>query len=313
MRRTLALVALLAAVAGCGGPPPDRDYQQEPGASNAVATADVSETAEQRAGAGPNVSLTAAPGVAFHYRYAFRLPAERIAEVQERHAAACEALGTDRCRITGLHYEVRDERNIRGRLNLALEPSIARRYGREGVGAVVQADGSLVESEISGTDVGSGIRRSGRSIAENREELRRIEARLAGRLSADERERLEYEAQQLRAQIRAAQVDRQDAQESLATTPMTFTYGSGDFVPGPEGRQPLGSVLRDAGDNFLDGAVVLLAILLTLAPWALLALLLWLAARQLNRRYRQRAGATPETAQSPDPAAQPPFGAEGSG
>ena len=41
----------------------------------------------------PNISPTAAPGVAFKYGYEFSLSDERIATTQEVHASACEKLG----------------------------------------------------------------------------------------------------------------------------------------------------------------------------------------------------------------------------
>ena len=290
MRKSLALVPLFLAAAACGGPGSDRsEGPASPDGSASNATEDVamesSSSAQERAAAGPNISPTAAPGVAFNYRYAFRLAAERVAEVQEQHASRCEQLGPDRCRIVGLHFLRHDDENIEARLSFKLEPSIARIFGREGVGTVLRADGMLVESEISGTDVAPRIRQAGRSIAELREELSRVEARLRGRLTAGERSSLEYEAQQLRGSIRAAEQNRQDAQESLATTPMTFVYGSGRYVPGPQPRRPLGETLEDAWDNFLDGASILFVILVTLLPWALLGLLVWLGVRRVRRRF----------------------------
>lgn len=279
MRRSFALAVLLATVAACGGP---SGSGQEQGAPAPAADS----SARAPGDTGPNVAPTAAPGVAFRYRYFFRLPAERITEVQEQHAAMCEQLGPDRCRITGLHYEKLSEYDVRGRLDLALEPGIARRVGREGIAAVIRADGSLVESEISGADVGSGIRQAGRSIEQMGEELRRIEARLATRgLGAEERGRLEYEAQKLRDEMRGAEGRRAEAQQSLATTPLVFHYGSGNLAPGSDARPSFGRVLEDAGDNFLDGATMLFILLVTLAPWALAAGLLWWLVRWARRRF----------------------------
>jgi hypothetical protein len=305
MRTSLGLVALLLVTASCSGQP-QRDRESPGGgtssssASNsAEATSDLSSAPAERAGAagaGPNVSPTAAPGVAFNYSYAFRLEAQRIAQVQEQHAALCEQLGTNRCRITGMLYRVRNESDIEARLSFKLDPSIARRFGREGVNLVTRAEGMLVESEITGTDVGSTIRQAGRSIAQMNEDLRRLEARLAGRLSQGERENLEYQAQQLRDSIRAAQENRQDAQESLATTPMTFVYGSGDLVPGFDTRRPIRDALDQAGRNFIDGVAVLFVVAVTLLPWALLALLIWLAIRFVRRRWFR---ASPEAAPEP--------------
>ena len=312
MRSSLALAALLLITASCSGQPQDaRDSDRGGGTSSttsnsAEATSDLSSAPaapSERAGAtagGPNVSPTAAPGVAFNYSYAFRLEAERIAQVQEQHAALCEQLGTNRCRITGMLYRVRNESDIEARLSFRLDPSIARRFGREGVNLVTRAEGMLVESEISGTDVAPRIQQAGRSIQQLNEDLRRIEARLAGRLSQGERESLEYEAQQLRASIRAAQEGRQEAQESLATTPMTFVYGSGDLVPGFDTRRPIRDSLEQAGNNFIDGVALLFVIIVTLLPWLLLALLIWLAVRFVRRRWFR---------EKPEPVAPPAEGA----
>lgn len=299
MRRLLALVPLFLAISACGGGFEHRDAPRDSGegsvsnamgeATDASAPAPMSSSAEQRSAAGPSISPTAAPGVAFNYRYAFRLAADRIAAVQEQHAARCEALGVNRCRITGMLYRRHDDENIEARLSFKLDPSIARIFGREAVGTVTQAEGMLVESEISGTDVGTSIRQAGRSIAEMREELARLEARLRGRIGAGEKSDLEYQVQQLRASISAAEQNRAEAQESLATTPMTFAYGSGHVVPGPQPRRPLGESLEDAWDNFLGGASVLFVLLVTLLPWILLGLAAFLLVRWIHRRFFLRA------------------------
>jgi hypothetical protein len=299
MRRSLVLVPLFLGLASCSGGGREGDSGEAGSADSAFvandssADVDLGERApgaasSESSAAGPDVSPTAAPGVAFNYRYAFRLAAERVAQVQEQHAARCEQLGPNRCRITGMLYRRHDEDNIEARLAFKLDPSVARAFGREGVGAVVRADGMLVENEITGTDMAPTIRQAGRGIAELREELARIEARLAGRLSAGDRANLEYEAQQLRARIRATEQNRNEAEESLATTPMTFVYGSGRYVPGPQPRRPVGEVVEEAWENFLDGASILFVILVTLLPWALLAALGWLAWRWLSRRFGPR-------------------------
>lgn len=304
MRRSLVLVGLILATASCGGPSPrgggGDDAESSPGMSNTVTTdMAVEETPsapptqspmQQRAASGPNVGPTAAPGVAFNYRYAFRLEAQRIAAVQERHAAMCEQLGINRCRITGMLYRVRNETDIEARLSFKLDPSIARVFGREGVGVVTQNEGMLVESEISGTDVGTRIRQAGRSIAQLQEDLARVEARLAANPRAGDKSNLEYEAQQLRQQIRAMQENRQDAEETLATTPMAFVYGSGDLVPGFDTRRPVRDSLEQAGRNFIDGVSILFILLVTLLPWIVVGLLGWWAVRAINRR-REAAGA----------------------
>jgi hypothetical protein len=288
------LVLLLVTAASCGSPDrsepsgqsadvaqPRMQYDaSDAAASNAAAP----EEAAQRAAAGPNVGPTAAPGVAFNYRYAFRLAAQRIAEVQEQHAQVCERLTIARCRITGMHYRVVNDRDIEAMLAFKLDPAVARHFGREGVQAVVRAEGMLTESEISGTDVGTTIRAAGRSLAELEADLARIEARIRAARPAD-KSTLEYEAQQLRAQIRALRESRDAQQASLATTPMVFRYGSGDLVPGFGQRPTISQSLQRAGDNFVDGATMVLIVAITLLPWALALGLIWLGARAVRRRW----------------------------
>src|SRR3712207_3496229 len=288
MRRLLPLFPLMLLAAGCSQQP------QVERRSEDLQTFDASEpppapesTASQRpGGAGPNVSPTAAPGVAFNYRYAFRLPAESVSTVQEQHARTCEQLGITRCRITGMRYRVVNEEDVQASLSFKLDPALARRFGQAGVEAVTRADGMLIDAEITGTDVGSSIRSAGRNIAEMEEELRRIEAQLArGGQAAGDKSQLEYQAQELRQSIRAARASRAEQQESLATTPMTFEYGSGDFEPGFERRPSFGSAAERAGNNFMEGVLVLFIILVTLLPWIVAALLTWLLFRLFRRRF----------------------------
>jgi hypothetical protein len=237
------------------------------------------------AATGPDVAPAAAPGVAFNYRYAFRLPAQRIAAVQEQHAQMCERLTVARCRITGMLYRVVNDRDIEAMLALKLDPAAARQFGREGVDAVVRAEGMLTESEISGTDVGTSIRAAGRSLADLQAELARIETRLGQRIASGDRESLEYEAQQLREQIRSLRDTRSEQQESLATTPMVFRYGSGDLVPGFAQRPTLKQTMQRATDNFLDGATMLLIVVITLLPWLLALALIGAIVRFVRRRW----------------------------
>ena len=300
MRRSLPLlVLLLATTASCGQSDrgdssqermvpeqaPRTSFESSPSAAPNEA-ADAAQRRMAAAGAGPDVAPTAAPGVAFNYRYAFRLAAPRIAEVQEQHAQFCERLTIARCRITGMLYRLVGPDDIEARLELKLDPAIARRFGRESVEAVVRAEGMLTESEISGIDVGTGIRAAGRSIAELTAELERIEGRLrAPNTSAGDKPQLDYQAEQLRAQIRALTASRDAQQETLATTPMVFRYGSGDLAPGFGQPPSLQQAAERAGENFLGGVNILLIVVVTLLPWAAAALLLWFAALFVRRRW----------------------------
>ena len=286
MRAFLPLPILLLASA-CG---------QESRQPDAVRVSDSADATAERSGA-PGIGVTSAPGVAFNYRYNFRLPAERISEVQEQHAAACEKLGVDRCRITGMLYRLINDRDREAMLAFKLDPALARQFGKEGIAAVTRAEGMLTESEISGEDAGSEIAAATRTVGQLEEDLRKIEEQLAraGPRSNDRAE-LQAQAAQLREAIRATRTTRAERQESLARTPVVFRYGSGELAPGSDGGSRIGQALRQSGDNLGDAFAVMIVVLIFLAPWLLLAALAW----WIVRRVRGRSGrAGPATAPVP--------------
>jgi hypothetical protein len=303
VRRSLPLlVLLLAGTASCGGGGPNSQVREpnrptttfvsnEMGAAPPAPASLSADSAQGRAAGGPNISPTAAPGVAFNYNYSYALAFQRVAELQERHAAMCEQLTVARCRITGMRYEVLGPDDIRASLELKLDPAIARTFGREASAAVLQADGMVTETVISGVDAGSQIRQAGQDIGRLQADLARIQQRLAGRIGDEERAELQAQAEQLREQIRALGDQRQATQESLATTPMVFNYGSGDVVPGYQPPQSLGEALGKAWADFKRGGTALLAALIRVAPWLLTILLIGAVALYARRRWFPKAKA----------------------
>jgi hypothetical protein len=149
--RKLAAVTLCVGLVACSQKPESSEQRSE-----AAMTADVAAPTEPSA---PGIALTAAPGVAFAYRYAFRMPAAKIARAQEAHAQACEKLGPARCRITGMRYRLLGENNVEAMLAFKLDPGLARGFGRDAIVSVTAESGKLVDAEISGTDAGAAIKR----------------------------------------------------------------------------------------------------------------------------------------------------------
>ena len=301
-KSVLLATALLAA---CSQQEPRRsdeslktfDAREEPVAADRAAAPPVapppplvrSVNAAEQAG-GPNIGVTSAPGVAFNYRYAFRLPNARIATTQEAHAGMCEKLGVARCRITGMRYALVNERDVSASLELKLDPAIARQFGKDATKVVADAEGMLVEQQISGVDAGSSIEHANSGRAELQDELDRVNRELArSGLSNVVRDRLLSEAAAIRAQIRALGEQKKADEESLAKTPMVFNYGSGKTIPGFDEPQPLTYAFDRAGYNFLSAIGFLIVAVATLLPWALLA---WLAVWGY-RRARSRWGWVP--------------------
>ena len=236
-------------------------------------------------GAGPNVSVTAAPGVAFNYRYAYRLPNSRISAAQEMHATMCEKLGVTRCRITGMRYSLVNERDVSASLELKLDPAIARNFGKNATKVITDAEGMLVDQEITGVDAGSSIERANRGRAQLQDELDRVNRELArSGLSNVVRDRLLSEAAALKSQIQALGEQKAADEESLAKTPMAFYYGSGKSIPGFDEPTPLKDAFKRAAYNFLSVIGFLVIAIATLLPWLLvIAGLVW-----AYRRFRPR-------------------------
>jgi len=166
MRPALPLMILLLATTSCGkpaeqgSPPPRTEFEADEAPASPAA-----ERSRTDAATGPGISPTAAPGVAFNYNYSYALAWQRVAEMQERHAAMCEELTVARCRITGMHYRVLGPEDIEARLELKLDPAVARAFGRRASEAVLQADGMVTETEISGVDAGGQIRQANTDIS----------------------------------------------------------------------------------------------------------------------------------------------------
>lgn len=293
MRRFLMTTGLVLILAGCGAEQSDQGRRGESGsAANSTATSDVnfesppvlvappSPTSSNRSGV-PEVRPEAAPDVAFGYTYNFGIAADRIAGVQQRHARTCEELGTSRCRITGMTYRRSGEDSVEAQLNLALDPSLAHRFGENALAAVQEAEGELVDSEITGTDVGTGIRRDTRSIADLQEELRIIEQRIASPGRDEAKLGLRQQAEELRRQINALDDNRSEQREALATTPVTMAYSSSAYNAG---RPNFGGAADNAWGQIVWGGYMLFVLASILLPWLIAAGLIWFGVRAIRKR-----------------------------
>jgi hypothetical protein len=243
---------------------------------------------------GPRINPSAAPGVAFTYAYQFRLPALRIAAVQEQHAQACEKLGLSRCRITGMRYQVRGENMISAELNLKLAPDIARKFGRDTIAAVQRAEGMVTDTQIGGADVGTAISESRSREGAIKDDILKLEreSRRSG-ISAQVHAELATRLQDLRNELAQNGETRRGNEEALASTPMTFSYASGGLIPGFDPRSPIREALENSGwiiVGIIAFLIQLIAVILPLALFGGLGLWLWNRSAALRRRVVGRAG-----------------------
>lgn len=223
MRRfqTVPLVLpVLLTLAGCS--------QQEPASYESSSQANQAEDAVT-----PDIGVSAAPGVAFSYDYRFGLDSGKIASLQERHAAACEALGLAKCRITGLRFSRYGADRAGATLELALAPDLARSFGKDAMAAVEAAKGAVTQIEIAGVDQNPALKNSDRQGEAARAERARLETQLAdSKLPDATRAELVRQIAAQKTAEQAAQAQGEAARDMLATTPMRFTYSTDGFLPG---------------------------------------------------------------------------------
>lgn len=232
-------------------------------------------------GSGPGVDVTAAPGVAFDYRYAFRLPPAKIAGAQEAHAQACEKLGISRCRITGMRYTLTRGDGVEAMLAFKLDPALARAFGRQGIAAIEAAEGMLIDAEITGADAGARIAELGKADATLAAARDKIDRELARKdISSATRAELARQRGELDAQRRDAQQKTDEQRASLASTPLTFQYHSGTVVRGFGARTALAEAADTAGNSLQWTLAILLGAIALLGPPAIVLLLGALAWRR---------------------------------
>ncbi len=282
MMMALPLVALVAACQGANEEGSEAAPEATEAAAGAAsegiaAKAEAGEEAAADAASAPEggavftkpaaVSPSVAPGVAFQYQYDFRIPADSIEAVQDEHAAACETLGLSRCQITGLTFTKNENRDPSGRMEFMLDPSIARRFGRDAIASVEKAEGVLATSNVSGENVGDDIASSQVRSAGMEAEVKRIEARLAGKgLANDERVELRNRAEELREMMGGEKEGRRAGEKRLATTPVVFNY-SGNMGIGADGS--FGEAVAASTSSLTTMLSMLLLLVGVVLPWLL--------------------------------------------
>lgn len=247
MRVVLALIGLLL-LAGCESAPA-KDPKKDGGfASSALAEA------------------FASTGSGFDYRYAYRLPGDRLKAVLQSNADACDKLGT-RCRILAMRYNVDNASNIRAVLTIRVDPAIARAYGDAVTKAVTGSDGVLIDTEISGADATSSARNSS-LVTRLQDQLRSAEGQIATDPTARARADRIRNALETIGEIEAGQG------QTVATAPVLITYESSSAL-GQLGTADAN--FRNAGATLENSVARVVTVLASVGPGLIVTLLIMLA------------------------------------
>lgn len=270
MKMKLLAGVMALALIGCSEQSAEEASPPDPTATEAAAAEESADAA-----AAPRISLDAAPGVAFDYAYSFRLADKQIARMQEEHAAACETLGTQRCRIVDVRYQLTDGKLVEAQTQFKLDPGIARKFGANAIASVEKAEGVLAGASVAGEDIGTEILASQQRSAGSEAEIARLEGRLkSGGLDKREHAELLALIRQLRGELNDERQSRRTGEARIAWTSVAFNYASDGGLPGIGHDNPLanaGAMLVRSGSTALTFVLTLGAAIL---PWAILLALL---------------------------------------
>jgi len=299
----LILVPTLLLAACSGGGDANEEATTEAVSSDVVQMEVSQESAEASAMKAPGIPASAAPNLAFEYRYAFKLPDEKIGAVQEEHAEACEVLGSARCQIIDYKYQQAAENDVEAILAFKVDPAIARKFGRDAIASVEKAEGVLADGNVTGTNVGGQIEDSQGRSELLQAQLERLELRLKAKLPAKERASLQERAEEIRRELDNEADGRSKGEVKLAMTPVQFTYTSDGGVPGFGKDNPFASAFDVSATSFATMISFVLMVAGALAPWALLLFLIILAlrsnpARGLRKWWNRNTPLTDQPAQN---------------
>ena len=246
----------------------------------------------------PNISPSAAPGVAFNFGYEFSLPDEKISATQENHASECEKLGLSRCRITGMSYSVDQNEQVTAELDLKLDPSIARQFGNSAQQSVEGNDGKLIRLEIGSSDQGEAISEATKQKADAATQVAELQRELArSKPGTTAHANLLTQIQSLQQQASQQAHAIETSQAMLASTPMEFRYYGRGGVPGFRANP-----VREAWQTFVTVVVWLVGMLLqaiaVLIPLAILIALIIVLWRTRPMRALRRWVKGPEEAEA---------------
>ena len=285
----VAIPLLFIAVAACSKQAADTSSPTanaaETMSADASASTDRAMSSKDELPPPPNIGANVAPGVAFDYQYSFSLPADKISTAQEGHAALCEKLGIVHCRVTGMQYNKTGNGEIEASLGFKLDPAIAHSFARDATDLVERNDGTLADSQIKGEDVGSQIVEGDHNKTQIEAELAKIDVQLKiPNLSKDVRSRLVDQQSELREQLRQLGTSRNAKVESLAITPVQFSYLPNEAIFGFDNRSPVQQALRTSGSSFSTMLSFVIISIGALAPWALLGGAIFWIVRRLRAK-----------------------------
>lgn len=222
----------------------------------------------------------AARQIAYSYSWGFRVDAESLPVLQQRHRALCEGMGID-CRILSLSQSG-DNEYAYGSVRMQVIASRASAFGDELAASTEGVDAEQVSFAISGEDLIDNItdteaRLAGRRLLRDRlmEVLRTRQGSVADLVAA------ERGVAEVNEEIDAATARLATMRNSVAYSAVAIEYDLmlGQYQMGF--TRPIGAALESAGSTLGVVVAALIYLVVALVPIGLFVLgLMWLWRRR---------------------------------
>lgn len=259
---------------------------------------------EPSAGASGDIPVSL-PRIAYTYGYTFRIPADEIGEVQERHVELCRGLGPARCRVVSLERDAASGNYATAATTLQVAAAIAPRFGDRLVAAAAEEGADTVAKSIAGEDLSRQMVDTEARIRTREALIRRLtellETRSGNIQQAVEAERAINTAQE---ELDAARGWLAEMRTRVAMSTFAIRYESRAPLAGGVG-DPIRDAFGEVGSIFAQSLAVLILLFGAILPWAAIGLLVWFGVRAWRRRRGDAADEpfTPAEEEQPPPAA----------
>lgn len=236
------------------------------------------------------------PQIAYSYTLGYRLPASAIAGAQQAHLDLCNKLGP-RCQLVSMQRASNDDGATQASLKLRIASNLAQNVSADFTQLIGKAGGRMVDTQISAEDVSKDLVDTGARIRQREILVARLTEMLRGRAGrVSELVEAERSVAQAQEELDQAKGWMGELKGRVAYSDFTLSYTPVTAPVAAPTRQGFFGQLGDAVVQ--SGAVIanmgrgLLVLLIFLAPWLMIAGLLWWLARPLVRKWRS-AGLTP--------------------
>ena len=240
-----------------------------------------------------SVATETAPRIAYTYGYRFRLAADRVAALQERHLALCRQLGDLRCRIVALHRAEQrpDPRATRDQpaeaaasLQLQIIAPLAERFGQTLTESGRDAGAGTPDRTIAADDVSRQMVDSEARIRTRETLIRRLSTLLETRSgNIEQAVQAERAINQAQEELDAARNWLADTRGRVAMSKFEIVYEAG-LAPA-DSRNPLAVSMERIGAVTTQSFAVILLIAGVALPWLLIGLFVAWAARRHRLRH----------------------------